>query len=214
MIEIGTGQGPRCEIRAKRDGRLRRTTTLAILIVVGLLAGACTTTSQVSTRYYDVTGATARDLERGIRRKGPQNGKAVAMAGISFRPVTLETAVGDGGCRFRRARFRVNADLTLPRWREAARSRDAALQRNWKGFAAYARAHEEAHVKIAEAFAKALEQAFLAIPPQPSCARLEAVGIALIRRAMPAHERAQLAFDESEKRRLARLMAQAERQRR
>lgn len=197
------------------DGRpLRRAGILAAAIGLCLLASGCTTTSQVSTRYYDVSGTSFRDFDREIRRKGPKNGKAIATAGLDIRPVDLRPVFRDGTCRFESARFRIRADLTLPRWREEASSRDAKLRAGWKGFAAYAKAHEEFHVKIAEAFVRELEKAFLAIPPQPSCARLEVVALELIRRARVVHEKAQLAFDASEQRRFARLAADARRRQR
>lgn len=195
--------------------RLRPIATLAALFGLALVTTGCTTTgAKVSTQYYDISGSSPRELDREIRRHGPNRGKAVAMTGIDIRPVDLEPTVSNGLCRFERARFRVNAAITLPRWREAQSSRDAALQRNWKGLAAYAAAHEQVHVRIAEEFARELERAFLAIPPQPSCTRLETIAVALVRRAQPIHRRVQLAFDAQEQRRFAQLAAQSQRRER
>lgn len=193
--------------RAQEATRLR--IRLAALVATGLLASGCTTTSQVSTRYYDISGSTSRELDRELRRKGPDGGKAVAMAGIRIRPVDLKPSRDGDGCRFRRVRFGVNAAITLPRWREATSSEDAELRRQWSGFAAYARAHEEAHVEIAEAYARAIEASLLAIPPQPSCDQLEAIALQRVRRAVGLHRQTQLAFDAHEQRRFARLAAAA-----
>lgn len=192
--------------------RPARTARLLALFGICLAATGCaTTTARVSTQYYDISGSSPRELDREMRRRGPDNGKAVASAGISIRPVALEPASSGGLCRFRRARFSVDAAVTLPRWREETASQDARLRRNWQGFAAYARAHEAVHVRIAETFARELEKAFLAIPPQPSCTRLEAIGLELVRRAVPLHRRVQLAFDAQEKRRFAELAARSKR---
>lgn len=199
-----------CAVSRGVEGWLPPSNALVPLLGLVLLVSGCTTTSQVSTRYYDVSGSTSQELDREIRRKGPRGGKAIATAGIDIRSVDLEPSVSGGLCRFRQVTFRVSAAIILPQWREATSSRDAELRRLWSGFSAYARAHEEAHVKIAEAFARAIEGSFLAIPPQPSCARLEAIALQRLRRAATLHEQVQLAFDAREQRRFAQIAAAAQ----
>lgn len=182
----------------------------ACLFGLGVAAAGCSTTN-VSTSYYDISGENSKELDQEISRKGPttHQGKAIATAAISMKPLALDLDRRQGRCSIRRAKFGIDANITLPRWREEALTKDRDLRRNWKGFAAYARAHEEAHIEIAKAFVRLLEKELEAIPPQPTCGALKARSRKITRRLARLHEEAQNAFDASEKKRIAGILAKA-----
>lgn len=190
---------------------MRRTKIWTALAALLLTAACMSTASKVTTSYYDVRGNTADELDRQIRSNGPMQGHAIAVAAVNFEPVQVLQEVGSDGCRFKTARFRVNAAITLPRWTDRLQSPDRDLRRAWKGLADYARAHEQTHVRIAEEFAKLLGDQLMAMPAERDCQRLDARAERVVERVARAHERAQRAFDAEEQQRLARLFAEAER---
>jgi len=169
-----------------------------------LLAGC--TTSQVTTSYYNVSGQTASELDRDIKRKAPMKGHALAVAAISFVPVNIRQKTGPEGCRFVTASFRVEADITLPRWQDRGQSRDRDLKRSWQNLSRYARAHETMHVKIAELFANKLGREIRAIDPHSTCKALDREAERVVARISREHDAAQNAFDAEEQRRLSALL--------
>lgn len=169
---------------------------------------ACTTSTTVTTGFYDVKGKDAKSLDRSIRRNSPQNGHAFALTELRMVPVALETKTDERGCRISNAQLKVVANITLPRWSERGGA-PSNLKRGFDNYTAYARAHERAHVKIGEAAARAIEAQLKEIPPQRDCARLQRKVHATTRRLVAVHVRAQLAFDASEKRRIDALLRAA-----
>ncbi|WP_349365188.1 MAG: DUF922 domain-containing protein [Roseitalea porphyridii] len=186
----------------------RRTLTALMLAVV--LAACTSTASTVTTEYYLVSGDTSEALDADLRRKGPMRGHALAVAAIRFEPVSVQQEVTGAGCRFTEAKFRVKANITLPRWKERATSRDRELRNAWDALSSYARAHEDQHVRIAERYAGALGEAIEALPARPTCEALDASAKRVVDRIGREHDEAQLAFDRAEQRRLERLLRQAE----
>ncbi len=181
------------------------------LVAVALLASACTSTrSTVTTAYYDIQARTAAQIDRGIRLNGPAGGHAIAAAEIRFVPVDVKQREDARGCSVAVARIRVEANIILPRWQNRSGA-EAGLGRAFDNLAAYAKVHEQAHVDIANAAARVMEQRLKELPPQRSCAALEKRAAATVREVKARHDRAQRAFDESEKRRLRKLFAEAER---
>ena len=178
-----------------------------LVAILALAVTACTSTqSTVNTRYYLVSGTTGEAIDRDMRRKGPMDGHAVAVAAIRFKPVSVLQEQTADGCRFTEALFKVDADITLPRWRQRATTGDRQLRRAWDRFADYARAHEQVHVRIAEQFAKRLGEEIAALPPQPDCNALDKSAERVVRRIGREHNTAQLAFDRAERARLERLV--------
>lgn len=186
---------------------MKRKTALVSLLTLTLSA-CVSTTSQVSTSYYSVSGTTAEQIDSDIRRNGPLKGHALAVAAISFEPVSVLQEANDDLCRFKTAKFRVKADITLPRWTDKSKSDDRTLKRAWGNLSRYARAHEQVHVRIAESFAKRLGQDIQALPPQSSCERLDRLAKKVVERNAAEHDRAQNAFDAAEQRRLRALIAE------
>jgi len=183
------------------------------MLLTGLLAlavTACTSTaSNVTTEYYLVSGSTSEALDRDIRRKGPMQGHALAVAAIRFVPVSVQQEQTDEGCVFTEALFRVDANITLPRWKERSTSTNRELRSAWDSLARYAKAHEDVHVRIAEHYARELGEAIAALPPRETCEALDNSAERVVKRMARRHQADQLAFDRAEQERLERLMQQA-----
>lgn len=179
---------------------------IALFTLTVLLAGCVNTASTVTTNYYSVSGTTSEELDRELRSKGPMEGHALAVAAISFAPVSVQQQITDRGCVFTEAKFKVNAEITLPRWRERGQSSDRQLRRSWDALAAYARAHEQVHVEIAEDYARRLGRQIEALDPEPSCEALDRAAAAVVRKLGRAHDAEQRAFDAAEQLRLAQLL--------
>ncbi|MEO0542467.1 MAG: DUF922 domain-containing protein [Pseudomonadota bacterium] len=187
-----------------------KTLKLAVLAALTLAATGCVSTSpQVTTNYYFVSGQTSEELDRELRRRGPMQGHAIAVAAIRFDPVAVIQQETGNGCVFKTAKFRVQAEITLPRWKERNRSTDRDLRQAWDGLARYAKLHEDTHVKIAERFAKLLGEELEELPAQGDCSKLDNVAKRVVERTRNAHNKAQNAFDAAEQRRLERLFAEA-----
>lgn len=194
-----------------RTRQIRKSARQVIMATVSavFLASCVNTASTVSTEFYSVNGSTSAQLDRELRSKGPLNGHALASAAIRFEPVSVfqkETALG---CSYNTAEFRVDANITLPRWANRSQSRDRELRRAWDGLARYAKLHEQTHVKIAETYAKALGDALMDLPPQSSCEKLDRASKKVVDKVSRNHDRAQKAFDAAEQRRLAALFAES-----
>lgn len=179
---------------------------IGLATVAVLAVAACTSTqTRVTTTYYSIAGATGADLDREIASKGPLKGHALASAAIKFVPVAVSYDETDQGCAYRQAKFRIEANLTLPRWRDHMRSSDPELRIAWRHLSAYAREHEEQHVAIAEEYAQKIGEELEALSPKSSCDALDKAAQRVLKRNRNAHNRAQLAFDAAEQKRLSAL---------
>jgi predicted secreted Zn-dependent protease len=181
---------------------------LLMLPVLSSLA-ACTT-STVTTGFYDIKGKDEKSLDRSVRRFGPQNGHAFASTELRLVPLDIRPSTDARGCRVGTAKIKVFANITLPRWQDRAGA-SGDLKRGFDNYAAYAKLHEQQHVKIGEAAAGALESALLAIPPQKNCDVTLKKSKSVIRSILARHHRAQLTFDAIEKRRINALIRAAKR---
>ena len=171
---------------------------------------AACTTSTVTTGFYDVKGKDEKSLDRSVRKFGPQNGHAFASTELKLVPLSILPSVDARGCRVGTAKIKVVANITLPRWSD--RSGAAGdLKRGFDNYAAFAKVHEQQHVKIGEAAAGALEAALLSIPPQKNCDVTLKKAKSTIRSVLSRHHKAQLAFDAVEKRRINSLIRSAQR---
>jgi len=188
------------------------TSTRQVIIACasGLALASCVNTaSTVNTEFYSVNGSTSQQLDSELRNKGPLNGHALASAAIRFEPVSVFQQESAQGCRYKTAKFRVDANITLPRWANRSQSGDRELRRAWDGLARYAKLHEQTHVKIAESYAKALGSALMDLPPQSSCEKLDRESKKIVDKISRSHDGAQKAFDAAEQKRLAALFAES-----
>lgn len=189
-----------------RNAAMRR---ICIFVALALVSACTSTGSAVKTSYYTVNGQTGAQIDRELRVKGPLSGHALASAAISFEPVSVLQETTDAGCRFQTAKFRVKADLTLPRWAGRQKSKDQNLRRAWDGLSKYAKLHEEMHVKIAEQYAKEMGVKLMALPMEKTCAKLDKVAEKAFKSMLRSHDRAQKKFDAIEQERLAALFEDA-----
>ena len=200
-----------------RQGRVSAVSTLPtgsnlknLLIAIAAIAGlgGCTTSSKtvVTLDYYQVGGTTLEQIDKEIKDKGPRiNGTvhAVAISNIKMIPDVsfIPTA---NGCAVKRARIKVRANVVLPRWKNRKLA-DKKLGQTWDNLDRYTRLHEATHVAIADKHARRLEQKLETINIHGSCEAAGKIAKKTINRAMKSHEREQLGFDSSEKKRFARL---------
>jgi predicted secreted Zn-dependent protease len=182
-----------------------------LMLLFPFFLSACTT-STVTTDYYDIKGNTEKTLDRSIRLNSPQNGHAFAATELRLVPVDVRPTVDSRGCRVGTAQIKVVARIILPRWKDRAGAA-GDLKRGFDNYAAYAKEHEKAHVRIGELAANALENELKAIPPQKNCDITLRKSKTVIKSVLARHNRAQLAFDASEKRRIAKLLRDAQRAR-
>ena len=170
------------------------------------LLASCTSVpgSGVSVDYYNVRGTTARQIDREIRRFGPNEGHALAVARIRMIPDVTYDAQANGTCRYKRARVGVNAAVTLPKFIDRSKT-EPGLRQAIDNLDEYARFHEAVHVAIAEAFADRISRELKALPAQASCDQLDKTAAALSRKILDEHDQTQKKFDRDEQRRLARL---------
>ena len=170
-----------------------------------LALAACTSVpgAGVSVDYYNVRGTTAQQIDNEIRRLGPNDGHALAVARIRMIPDVAYDRTG-GRCSFQRARVGVNAAVTLPRFIDRNRT-DAQLQQAIDNLDEYARFHEAVHVAIANEYADRIAAALRQLPGQPTCDALDTQAAAISRALLKQHDGAQRKFDADEQRRLAAL---------
>ena len=179
----------------------RRFATLATAL--GLAACTSVPGSGVSVDYYNVRGTTAQQIDNEIRRLGPNDGHALAVARIRMIPDVSYDRSG-GRCSFERARVGVNAAVTLPRFLDRNRT-DPQLKQAIDNLDEYARFHEAVHVAIANEYADRIAAALGQLPAQPTCDALDSQAAAVSRALLKQHDGAQKKFDRDEQRRLAAL---------
>ncbi len=185
--------------------------TFVQLVFFGIIlpvAAGCTVASKsgVSVDYYQIGGRSLEQLDQEIKEKGPRingNEHAVAVSNIRMIP-DIALLPGPKGCIVSRANINVQAKITLPRWinRKDAERR---LARAWDNLDRYTRLHEAVHVTIAHKYAKQLEMELKTLRTGRSCSTTKKIVRATIKRTLRDHEREQLAFDASEKKRFAKL---------
>ncbi len=175
------------------------------LVFCALVITGCTTSSSVTTGYYDISGSTDRELDLSIREQGPMAGHAFAVTQIQILPVKIEPVETATGCKIRAASFKVKAKMILPRWKDRSNA-DAELRTGFDNYADYALIHEKTHVRIGEAAAMAMGEAVTQIPEQETCDELYAKVKLTIAKIQRKHVSLQLAFDASEKKRIDKLL--------
>lgn len=133
----------------------------AALLALALFACACAPARRlpsgsepglrlsVAEDYYDVAGATARDLNRELSRRGPRHEGAAWQGRTDFRlAYSFVPEDGPDGCRASDARVTVRLVTLLPRWKDRERA-PSRLRGDWDLYLARLRDHEEGHRRIA-----------------------------------------------------------------
>ena len=175
------------------------------LVFCVLAVTGCTTSSSVTTSYYDISGSNERELDRSIREQGPMSGHAFAATQMQILPVNITPVETATGCKIGSASFRVKAKLILPRWKDRSNA-DQDLRNGFDNYADYALIHEKIHVRIGEAAAMAMGEAVNQIPEQENCDDLYIKVKSTVAKIQRKHVSLQLAFDASEKKRIDKLL--------
>ncbi len=180
--------------------------TFAAAGIGGLGCSVSTANTSVTHHYYQFDDTTLHQNYQEIKNKGPKiNGSehAVAVANISMTPdISFQPLVG--GCMVSRARIKVRATVVLPQWKNR-KNAGGELAQTWDSLDRYTRLHEAVHVTIAEKHAKQIEKRLISLKTKRSCDATGKIVKRIIIRALKKHERAQISFDASEKRKFARL---------
>lgn len=182
-----------------------RQAVFVFFVPIGLLLSGCATTpkADVSIGYYQVSGNSAKTIERQLSLRGPHipgKGRALAAAKISMQQ-RVQVAETSNWCRVANAEITIRAEVTLPKWKQRA-SASNDLGRKWDNFAAYAEAHERVHVRIAEKYAGELERKLEAIPTQSDCKAVSKIVAIISKDVVGEMNRAQDKFDADEERRI------------
>ena len=179
---------------------------IGLIAAAALEIAACTSTqSRVTTTYYTIRGVSGEDLDREIAAKGPLKGHALASAAIKFVPAAVSYEESGGKCSYREAKFRIEAEMTLPRWQEHRQSNDPDLRIAWRNLSDYARQHEEHHIAIVEKYAAKIGKELMALPAKSTCDALDKSAQRVLQKNKRDHNREQLAFDAAEQKRLSAL---------
>jgi predicted secreted Zn-dependent protease len=150
--------------------------------------------------YFDIKGKTADELDEQLSTRGPTaNGSSARHPGATkIRFGGDATYVQEGGrCRVRSARVTVHTKIIMPRWNKR-KGASKQLSMIWDALSSDIKRHEERHAEIAEAQARVMEQKILALPPQPTCDRMQELVTEVSNRAIEEHDRLQARFDQVE----------------
>jgi len=191
---------------------MKRLLNQTSMMIAATLLTACTAFGErtlVSVGYYTVSGDTFSELDQEIKLHGPNVlGVGDALASTDLRMIPdIRYTKRNSSCEITKAHVRVKARVTLPRHRNE-RKLKAELANAWTNLSEYARIHEAVHLAIADKYALKIEDSVKALGERPSCEALKNDVEIEFSRLFNAHHKEQLEFDESEKRRIRKLLAQ------
>lgn len=110
-------------------------------------------TENVNVRYYDVGGASERELLARLsagRLEGRDGRRYQGLTEWAVRWSYDRAVLQPGGCALAGIKVILNVTTTLPRW-DGPLPADAALARKWQQYVAALEHHEEGHQQIARA---------------------------------------------------------------
>jgi predicted secreted Zn-dependent protease len=173
----------------------RRLPFASVLLSVWLLTplhGQPAVQETVRIRHYDVVGTTAAALDRSLDGAGPRrDGRPFAGYTHTALEWRFTSARDFDGCGVTAAHVRVDAEITLPRW-TPPQDAEAGLRKAWVAFADALHAHENGHVDLARAAARALHDT-LSFVRGATCDEVEreanAAGQRVLGRLEDAHRR-------------------------
>lgn len=173
---------------------------LAIFLAGTALAPSSAATLSRSYSYFTIRGTSLADIERQLDIHGPQIDEtaerhpgATNMEFIS----RIHYVEADGYCRIDQADVRIDAKVTLPRWRDRRRA-DKELRMIWDTLASDIKRHEESHLGIAKSYARLLEENLRALTRRRSCDELELIVEKETDRVLASHDIEQDHFDKVE----------------
>ena len=197
--------------RIARGHRLTQTAGMSPrvppLLTAALLLAACQIEATAATLersyvYFTIGGTTLAEIDAALARSGPHvestGRRHPGATRMEFNSsVTYRSAAE--GCSVAAARVRLDARVTLPRWR-GSRGTDARTRQVWQVLEADIRRHEDQHVTIAQRYAAELERQLNAAAPRRDCAAVERDVKRITDRVLRRHDAAQMQFDRVESR--------------
>lgn len=176
--------------------------------VFGALVFFCSTSGSAlpetiinkSVSYFTISGTTADELDRDLVRRGPKT----TSSGLRHPGATQIKFGGavtyvekNGRCSVGSAKVTLKTHIILPQWKNRKRAqKDLSLI--WDTLAGDIKRHEERHAEIARNHARDMEQTFLSLSPQRTCAAMQAAVAKASKNAVADHDRDQLRFDRIE----------------
>jgi len=129
--------------------------------------------------YYDIQGATARELYDQMDRLGPPIGGSAAIAvAMSDYDWSAKCVCKGRSCRLRITRFVLNETIILPRW-TPPRGTSYRLVSSWGQFATMVKRHELTHRDIDVRVGKDLLRQLKLMKPKSSCAKIQSAATKL-----------------------------------
>lgn len=151
--------------------------------------------------YYTISGNTAADLDRELRRSGPylesDQEHHAAAAKMRFDTI-VRYGLTHGTCRIVSADVRLRVTITLPRWKTLRPPDDPYLLVVWNVLSKDIRRHEEHHVAIAHRHADRLERTLRRLRPTKGCDALKHKVEQATRAELKKDDVDQRAFDRAE----------------
>ncbi|MEH6565874.1 MAG: DUF922 domain-containing protein [Halopseudomonas sp.] len=114
-------------------------------------------------QQFDVQGNTLDTIRASLNRDRQHSASRVDWH------FTWESTPGQ--CRLSSASTEVSVTSHMPRLLPDA-TRPASVQQQWDSYLLALQAHQDGHVELALDYARQIEQALLALPPQTSCEQL------------------------------------------
>lgn len=150
--------------------------------------------------YFSVDGITVEEIERELKRRGPQvsssNMRHPGATRMEFK-TRISYGQSHGRCIITKAIVTVDAKMFLPRWTQRKRaSPDTRLI--WDTLAADIKRHEESHVVIAMNHARELEKSLQALSSQRSCDAAQEKAEQISAQILATHDIEQDRFDRIE----------------
>lgn len=197
----------RCGLIRRATGRTRRPALCALGVLIALVCGTVgvaigaesqqlPTGVKVITRtaYYDVHGASARELAADLRRQGPRDAEGRTQAGAASSPVRWQYVKRASGseCRAASVRVIVHTDILLPRWVPPVDT-EPGLPAQWTAFIAALAVHEQGHQEISVRHAERIRKGIAAM--RANCRSFDGQVERANKRVMTAMRSAQAAYD-------------------
>lgn len=186
--------------------RIRRWLLAAALLLGAVLPsqGWADEGTEITRRYYAISGRSRAELLASVRRNAPRAGSAYGIGFIDFHPRYTLAPIAEG-CRVDTATVGLRIVLRLPRW-NGAKDAPRAVKRLAARFERAITAHEMQHVRIAKHHARRMARQIARLKPAENCWRLRRAAQAVIARHKKAHRASQAAFDRRTRKAIKRLL--------
>ena len=147
------------------------------MAVVATLCGAALAsaqdTVQLSTNFYNISGATEWELRQSINQSRPWKDKDATDARTEWKIQWTYTSIPAGETRrLRSLETRTTITYTLPRWTPGPEA-PKTLRDRWTKYSAALKTHEDGHSRIALVAAGEIRKRVNALPEPPAAARLD-----------------------------------------